>query len=70
MHMFPRAIARLARIDIRAPLTVVMLALVLTFARPVHAMNIQEITSPGGIKAHSSGFTSTYSAQAPPRPQG
>ncbi len=51
MHMLPRAIACAARFDIRVSLTVLVLALLLTFARPAHAMNIQEITSPGGIKA-------------------
>ncbi|MBN8910964.1 MAG: insulinase family protein [Rhizobiales bacterium] len=49
--MLRRSIVRFARIDIAISLSVFLLALLFTFARPAHAMNIQEVTSPGGIKA-------------------
>ncbi len=51
MDMLRRSIVRSARIDIAISLSVFLLALLFTFARPAHAMNIQEVTSPGGIKA-------------------
>jgi len=51
MDMLRRSIVRFARIDIAISLSVFLLALLFTFARPAHAMNIQEVTSPGGIKA-------------------
>lgn len=51
MDMLRRSLARLARIDIAISLSVLVLALLLTFSRSAHAMQIQEITSPGGIKA-------------------
>ncbi|MCC7251128.1 MAG: insulinase family protein [Hyphomicrobium sp.] len=47
--MLRRPLARLARIDLA--LSVLVLALCLSFARPAHAMKIQEVTSPGGVKA-------------------
>jgi zinc protease len=50
MDMFRRLVVRLARIDIALSLTVLALALMLTF-RPAHAMQIQVVTSPGGLKA-------------------
>ena len=51
MDMLRRAIVRLARIDIATSLSVFVFALLFTFSGPAHAMNIQEVTSPGGIKA-------------------
>lgn len=51
MDMLRRSIVRLARIDIATSLSVFVFALLFTFSRPAHAMNIQEVTSPGGIKA-------------------
>jgi zinc protease len=51
MDMLRRPPVRLARIAFAIPLSVLLLALCLSFARPAHAMKIQEITSPGGIKA-------------------
>lgn len=51
MDMLRRSLVRLSRIDIAISLSVLVLALGLTLSRPAHAMNIQEVTSPGGIKA-------------------
>jgi hypothetical protein len=51
MDMLRRSLVRLSRIDIAISLSVLVLALCLTLSRPAHAMNIQEITSPGGVKA-------------------
>ena len=51
MDILRRSIVRVARIDIAISLAVLVLALLVTFSRPAHAMKIQEITSPGGIKA-------------------
>jgi zinc protease len=42
---------RVGRIDIALSLTVLVLALVLTFSRPAHAMKIEVVKSPGGIQA-------------------
>ena len=41
----------LARFDLAISLSVLVVALSLSFSGPAHAMKIQEITSPGGIKA-------------------
>lgn len=41
----------LARIGTAMPLAFLMLAFGLTLARPAYAMKIQEVTSPGGLKA-------------------
>jgi zinc protease len=51
MDMLRRPLARLARTGTAVSLSVLMLALCLTLSRPAHAMKIQEVTSPGGIKA-------------------
>ncbi len=51
MDKFRRSIARVARIDMALSLTVLVLALVVSFARPANAMKIEEVQSPGGIKA-------------------
>jgi zinc protease len=49
--MLQRSIVRVGRIDIARSLTVLVLALVLTFSRPAHAMKIEVVKSPGGIQA-------------------
>ncbi|HML44278.1 MAG TPA: pitrilysin family protein [Hyphomicrobium zavarzinii] len=49
--MLQRSIVRVGRIDIALSLTVLVLALVLTFSRPAHAMKIEVVKSPGGIQA-------------------
>ncbi|MBL8846119.1 MAG: insulinase family protein [Hyphomicrobium zavarzinii] len=49
--MLQRSIVRVGRIDIALSLTVIVLALVLTFSRPAHAMKIEVVKSPGGIQA-------------------
>lgn len=41
----------LARFDLAISLSVLVIALSFSFSGPAHAMKIQEITSPGGIKA-------------------
>jgi zinc protease len=51
MEMLHRSLVRIARVDIAISLTVLVFALLVTLARPAHAMNIQEVTSPGGIRA-------------------
>ncbi len=51
MAMLQRSIVRVGRIDIARSLTVLVLALVLTFSRPAHAMKIEVVKSPGGIQA-------------------
>ncbi len=51
MAMLQRSIVRVGRIDIALSLTVLVLALVLTFSRPAHAMKIEVVKSPGGIQA-------------------
>jgi zinc protease len=51
MDLLRRSPMRLARTDMAISLSVLVLALLFIFARPAHAMNIQEVTSPGGIKA-------------------
>lgn len=51
MAMLQRSIVRVARIDIAISLTVLVLALLLTFSRPAHAMKIEVVKSPGGIQA-------------------
>lgn len=51
MHMFRRTFERIARFDMATSFSILVLALCLTFPRPAHAMKIQEVTSPGGIKA-------------------
>jgi zinc protease len=51
MDLLRRSPMRLARTDMAISLSVLALALLFIFARPAHAMNIQEVTSPGGIKA-------------------
>jgi len=51
MAMLQRSIVRVGRIDIALSLTVIVLALVLTFSRPAHAMKIEVVKSPGGIQA-------------------
>lgn len=51
MDKLSRSLGRLGRIDGAIFLSLLVLALSLIFARPAHAMKIQEITSPGGIKA-------------------
>jgi len=51
MAMLQCSIVRVGRIDIALSLTVLVLALVLTFSRPAHAMKIEVVKSPGGIQA-------------------
>jgi zinc protease len=51
MDMIRRSLARFARIDMAISFSVLALALCLTFSRSANAMQIQEVTSPGGIKA-------------------
>ncbi|MGE0025404.1 MAG: M16 family metallopeptidase, partial [Hyphomicrobium sp.] len=51
MDLLRRSIHRLLRIDMTLSLAVLTLALCLTLSRSAHAMQIQEVTSPGGIKA-------------------
>lgn len=51
MTIARRTIARAARLDIALSLSILVLALVVSFTRPAHAMKIQEIKSPGGIEA-------------------
>ncbi len=51
MESLSRGIVRLARIDMAISLAVLALFLLVTFAKPAHAMKIQTIKSPGGIEA-------------------
>ncbi len=51
MESLSRGIVRLARIDMAISLAVLSLFLLVTFAKPAHAMKIQTIKSPGGIEA-------------------
>lgn len=50
-HPAATAVRTLARLDIALSLAVLALFLVVTLARPAHAMNIQSVKSPGGIEA-------------------
>lgn len=51
MDKLSRSLGHAARTATAMSLFVLALALCLSFARPAHAMKIQEVTSPGGIKA-------------------
>lgn len=51
MDMLRRTIVRLSKVDIATSLSILFLALALTYSRPAHAMKIQEVKSPGGISA-------------------
>jgi len=51
MDLLRRSIHRVLRFDMTMSLAVLTLALCLTLSRSAHAMQIQDVTSPGGIKA-------------------
>ena len=48
---FGAGVRAAARLDIARSLAVLMLFAAVTYSRPVHAMNIQNVKSPGGIEA-------------------